>query len=343
MIEAKDQDTSELSRKYTNLASSRLGAKVVFATDDFFAPKERLLSHEDPIFIPGRYDEHGKWMDGWESRRKRGEGYDYCIVRLGVPGVVKGVVIDTRHFTGNYPPAASLDACVSSCESPDQGSAWIELIPAFDVQGDAQRLVTIDSDQPWTHLRLNIYPDGGVARLRVYGVPKVCWSYDQKNDLIDLAAALNGGRCIAWNDAHFGAPANLLAPGRGADMGDGWETRRRREPGADWVVIALGHPGEIKKVEIDTAHFKGNYPDQCSLQGALVNIGTERALAPQSLFWRTLLPLQKMGMDRRHLFEKELVALGTISHVRFNIHPDGGVSRLRLLGTPTIVEGSQKS
>lgn len=324
------------ARHAIDLAQPRLGGQAVYATDDFFAPKERLLKPEPPVFIPDKYDDHGKWMDGWESRRKRGEGYDHCIVRLGLPGIIKGIDIDTTHFTGNFPPAASIDACVSDAETPGDEAEWTEIVAATDLKGDSHHFVEVNQSGAWTHLRLNIYPDGGIARLRVYGIPQVDWSKAAQGETVDLAATVNGGRAIAWNDAHFGSPNNLLAPGRGVNMGDGWETRRRREPGNDWVIVALGCPGEIRNIQIDTAHFKGNFPDQCSVQAAYVDWGTEDALVTQSMFWETLLPPQKLQMDAIHEFESELNDIGPVTHVRLNIHPDGGVSRLRLFGMPRL-------
>jgi len=171
-----------------------------------------------------------------------------------------------------------------------------------------------------------------VARLRVYGQIHIDWSTTDRKALVDLAAMENGGRAIACNDQHYGRPQNLIAPGRAASMADGWETRRRREPGNDWAILALGHRGTIRRIEVDTAHFKGNYPDRCSIQAANVTGGTEDSLVTQAMFWRTLLPEQKLEMNRIHRFERELVDIGPISHVRLNIIPDGGVSRLRLHG-----------
>src|SRR5215470_10938340 len=267
------QPENEFAARWVNLADPRLGAKVVHATDEFFAPAERMLNHEPAVFVPGKYDDHGKWMDGWESRRKRVEGHDHCIVRLALPGIVKGVDIDT---------------------------------------------------------------DGGVARLRVYGEVARDWTAADRSTLIDLAAIENGGRAIACSDEHYGTPMNLLFPGRGATMGDGWETRRRREPGNEWAIIALGHAGRIARIEVDTARYKGNYPDRCSILAAQVAGGTEASLVTQSMFWRTLLPEQKLQMDKQHGFAAEVADLGPITHVRFNIIPDGGVMRLRLFGSPDL-------
>jgi len=316
---------------YTDLAQPRLGTEVTFATDDFFADKSRLIDPSDPVFIDDKYDDHGKWMDGWESRRKRGEGYDHCIIRLGLPGVIHGVNIDTSHFTGNFPPAASIDACYVDGE-PTSDTSWSEIVPSVTLGADSHHLVAVESDLTWSHLRLNIYPDGGVARLRVYGQINCNWDKRDADEIVDLAALVNGGRGVTANNAHYGSPSNILAPGRGVNMGDGWETRRRREPGNDWAIIALGHAGTISAVEVDTAHFKGNFPDSCTLQAALVTGGTEESLVTQSMFWKTLLPNQKLSMDNIHRFEKELQDIGPVSHVRLNIIPDGGVSRLRLFG-----------
>jgi len=315
-----------------NLAHPRLGAQAVVASDEWFAPCERMLQETPAVFIPDKFDDHGKWMDGWETRRKRGEGYDYAVVRLGRPGFLRGVDIDTTHFTGNYPPAASIDACYCPEGDPDERALWVEVLPSVSLKGNSHHFLAINDGGLYSHLRLNIYPDGGVARLRVYGEPQCDWERRDPSELIDLLALENGGRAITCNDQHFGTILNLNMPGRGINMGDGWETRRRREPGNDWAILALGHPGIVKAIEVDTAHFKGNYPDRCSIQAAYVRGGTEDSLVTQSMFWRELLPAQKLEMDAIHRFEAELEAIGAITHVRLNIIPDGGVSRLRLHG-----------
>ncbi len=318
--------------KWANLADPRLGALAIYATDEFFASKDRLISPVDPVFIPDKYDDNGKWMDGWESRRKRGEGHDYCVVKLGKEGRIHAVDIDTSHFTGNFPPAASLDACYCPDGDPDDNTNWELILPSVSLQGDSHHLHEITNDNTFSHLRLNIYPDGGIARLRVYGEPQCNWDNRDPAELLDLLALENGGRAIACNDQHFGSILNINMPGRGVNMGDGWETRRRREPGNDWAILALGHSGMIKSIEIDTAHFKGNYPDQCSVQAAFVRGGTDESLITRSLFWKELLPPQKMSMDAIHRFEEEVQSLGPISHIRLNIIPDGGISRIRMYG-----------
>jgi len=318
--------------RFINLASAALGAKAIAASDEFFGAKDRLLSDDAPVFIPGKYDENGKWMDGWESRRRRGPGHDSCIVRLAVSGTLHAIDIDTTHFTGNYPHAASIDAVLDE-KDPGEKAGWKEIIAPRALGPSRHHLIDIQDRGPWSHLRLNIYPDGGIARLRAYGMPDALPAPDEEG-LVNLASALSGACAVAWNDAHFGKPQNLLLPDVGARMEDGWETRRRREPGNDWTIIALGRPGIIERVEIDTSQFKGNYPDQASLQAAYLPGMEDAALIPLSLYWPVLLKQQKLGPNRLHRFTKEIATLGPATHVRLNIFPDGGVNRLRLFGRP---------
>ncbi len=317
--------------KGTDLAQPRLGTAIVTCSDDFFAPCERMLKPEAPVFIEGKFDENGKWMDGWESRRRRQGGHDYAVIRLGQSGVLYGVDIDTSHFTGNYPPEASLEACQCTSD-PDGNTLWTSLIGITRLSGNNHHYLEINNDQVWTHLRLNIFPDGGIARLRVYGKIFCDWDRRNKNEVYDLAAMVNGGRAVAWNDAHFGHVQNMIAPGKGVNMGDGWETRRRREPGNDWSILQLGHRGVIEQVLLDTAFFKGNYPDRFSLQAYDQTDESEQELVEKSTDWPELLPPQKLQMDSEHIFSDEIKPIGAITHVRLNIYPDGGVSRLRLWG-----------
>ncbi len=319
-----------------NLASPRLGSEVIFATDEFFAPKERLLRDAPAVFVADKYDDHGKWMDGWETRRRRGGGHDFCIIRLGVRGIVRGIDIDTSHFTGNYPPAASLEAALCDGE-PDDTTQWREIVPATSLGPDASHFIAVDDDTPVNHLRLHIHPDGGVARLRVYGEPVPDWQRADADAVHELSAITNGGRVVAYNDAHYGTPWVILTAGRGVDMGDGWETRRRREPGNDWIIVALGAPGTVERIEVDTAHYKGNFPDRCSVQAAFVEAGTDRSLVTQAMFWEDLMAPQKLDMDRIHDFSGAAVnPLGPVTHVRLNIFPDGGISRFRVFGKPAL-------
>ncbi len=317
--------TAEVSR-WVQLEQPRLGTRVTYVTDEFFGAKERLIEPAEPRFIAGKYDDHGKWMDGWESRRKRVEGHDYCVIRLGVPGVIHGFDVDTSYFTGNFPPQVSIEACVSERDVPEDG--WVEILPRMDIGGDEHHYLDVRNDTVFTHVRLHIYPDGGVARLRIFGEIKP--DFTGVDGYVDLAALEHGGRPLSCSDQHYGSVHNLLAPGRGVNMGDGWETARRRGPGNDWVIIALGQPGVIARAEIDTAHFKGNYPDRVSIEAAM--FASDAAATNESSAWQTLLPESKLKMDQRHYFDDTLQDIGRVSHVRVSIYPDGGISRVRLFG-----------
>ena len=332
-----------MTPEFTNLvdlASERLGGAVLYANDDFFAPKENLLKPGAPVWREGAYTERGKWMDGWESRRRRTPGFDWCLVRLGTPGRVRGVVVDTSYFTGNYPEGCSLEGCAAPPNADAEALSaesleWFELLPQSRLQGDARNPFAVTSAARVTHLRFRIYPDGGVARLRVYGEALPDWeSIRRAGGLVDLAAVENGGMVVATSDEFYGHRHNLIMPGRGADMGDGWETKRRRGPGYDWCVIRLGAPGRVRRVEVDTAHFKGNFPESCSLKVCRApDAASADAASLEALPWRELLPRTRLQAHTRHFYEKELLDAGEATHARFHIHPDGGVSRLRLHGS----------
>lgn len=333
VINAPTVDLPEFAVRHPNLASEGLGAQVLSCTDQFFAAAQRMLQDSQPVFVVGRFDDHGKWMDGWETRRRRNGGHDQAIIRLGVPGIIKGLDIDTSHFTGNFPPAASVH--VAHCEGePTEATQWVELLPAHSLKGHSHHFVEVNDERVWTHLRLSIFPDGGVARLRVYGQPACHWEQRDPDALHEVSALINGGRIVAWSDAHFGSPTALITAGRGVNMGDGWETRRRREPGYDWIIIELGHAVIVKKIEIDTAHFKGNYPDRVSVQGAQVAQATDQSLVTQAMFWPELLAEFKTEMDTQHFHEGvSILHQNPVSHVRVNMFPDGGISRVRIWGT----------
>ncbi|MEX5727385.1 allantoicase [Rhodovulum iodosum] len=333
-IESLNPDTPLFARTGINLASAGLGAQAVAASDEFFAPLERMLHDSAPVFVEGKFDDHGKWMDGWETQRRRDGGNDHAVIKLAAAGRILGFDIDTSHFTGNFAPACMIEACTQSDGNLD-AATWVPVLPHRPLGPNAHHFFKCESYESWTHLRLNIFPDGGIARLRVYGVPELDTIADGRE--IDLVSALNGGRVLAVSDAHYGDYMRLLAPGRGLNMGDGWETRRRREPGYDWMILALGARGRIGRVVVDTAHFKGNFPPRCSIQAAdMKNFGDglTDALITDSMFWNMLLPEVSLGPDQLHDFTAELAEFGPVTHVRFNIIPDGGVSRLRLYGRP---------
>ncbi|HRI23198.1 MAG TPA: allantoicase [Ferruginibacter sp.] len=318
----------------TDLAAERLGGKVLYATDDFFAEKENLIKPTRGVFITDKYTDRGKWMDGWESRRKRTPGHDWAVVQLATPGKIAGFDIDTNFFLGNHPPHASIEAAhLSDTSSINDWDtvAWKEILPKSHLDAGSQNFYTSNSDEAFTHIRLHIYPDGGVARLRVYGEVVKNWAAVSADEVVDLAAAINGGKAIACNDMFFSAMGNLIMPGRGVNMGDGWETKRNRTPNnRDWVILKLAHKGTVERIVVDTCHFKGNYPDSCSIEYCLSN--SDEEVINNKVEWEVLLPQQKLSADKEHEFTKEINGGNTITHVRLNIFPDGGISRLRLFG-----------
>ena len=307
-----------------DLAAERLGGAVLAASDEFFAPKENLLKSAHPVWRDGEFTDRGKWMDGWETRRRRSPGNDWAIVRLGLPGTIQGVVVDTTYFKANYPEACALEACAANghieTERLASSGEWVELLPRTRLQGHSENAFPIDVPRRFTHLRFNIFPDGGVARLRVYGTVEPDWSRVARNQEIDVAAVENGGLVTACSDMYFGHRHHLILPGPALNMGDGWETRRRRGPGHDWVIIKLGARSLVQWIEVDTTQFKGNAPESCSLDGMLGGA------------WKELLPRQPLEAHTRHFFGNEIQRVGPVTHVRFNIFPDGGVARLRVIG-----------
>ncbi|XP_007671078.1 probable allantoicase isoform X1 [Ornithorhynchus anatinus] len=368
--------------RFTDLASENVGGKVLFATDDFFAPAENLLKSRGPEFKADEFTEFGKWMDGWETRRKRIPGHDWCLIQLGIPGIIHGFEADTAFFTGNYAPHLSVQAaCLRPEEIPEiaprgieigtaatneelesierlKSDNWRLLVPMAKLKpgyvGKSQNYFPVNSQQRWTHLRLNIYPDGGIARFKVYGFGQRDWATVEPNELYDLVAMENGGACVGFSNAHFGHPKNIIGVGRSKSMADGWETARRLDrppilkrdgegallmPGSEWSIFRLAHPGIITQIEIDTNHFKGNFPDTCRLDGCVLNAQEEedgvvrRWEVKRNLNWQPLLSVTKLSAHKRHFFDGRSLRLrDVITHVKLTIAPDGGVSRLRLWG-----------
>jgi allantoicase len=318
-----------------DLAAERLGAAVVLANDDFFAPKESLVKSAAPVWLEGEYTERGKWMDGWETRRRREPGYDWCIVRLGRAGVIRGVVIDTSYFTGNYPETCSLDAAAidgvpDTARLTSGDDEWREILPLSHLQGNTRNAFAVHDERSFTHVRLNIHPDGGVARLRVHGIVTPDWTRLARNGVeLDLAAMEHGGYVVSCSDMFYGNRQNLILPGPALGMHDGWETKRRRGPGHDWALIRLAARGVIRRVVVDTSHFKGNAPGACTLEACDAGEADEPA---QSMPWRELLRRTSLQPHTAHEFIDELNDVGAVTHVRLNIYPDGGVARLRLHG-----------
>jgi allantoicase len=321
----------------------RLRGSVVAASDEFYAAKENLIKPNAPVFVPETYDAKGQVYDGWETRRRRGPGgtlpdhaaSDWVIVRLGVPGVLRTIVVDTAFFTGNYPQACSVDACSASgypaaAELTADAGRWREIVPRALLTGDARHSFTVNSGRRFTHVRLNIFPDGGVARLHVHGevVPDPALL---EGLTFDLAALENGADIAARSDQFYSAPRNVISPGLSRAMGEGWETRRRRRAGYEWLVVRLTGRSVIQLAEIDTSWYRGNQPDFASLQILDADSAPAATLAAESA-WRDLLPRVRLLPDTPHRFRADG---GPATHVRLNIFPDGGVARLRLYGSLT--------
>ena len=321
-----------------DLAAERLGGAVLAANDEFFAPKENLLKAAAPVWLEGKYTDVGKWMDGWETRRRREPGHDWCLIRLGLPGIPRGVVVDTAHFKGNYPEQCSLEACaVEGHPTADElfgaDVKWTVILPRIQLQGDSRNLFPIEKDiGRVTHLLFRIYPDGGVARLRVHGDVVPDWlRLDRRQSEVDLAAVENGGRVLACSDMFFGNRHNLILPGPPRGMHDGWETRRRRGDGFDWALVALAARGSVQRLEIDTTHFKGNAPGSAWVEGVDAPGAYADALTSTSFGWKEILPKTPLRPHTLHHFD-DLADDGPFTHVRLGIHPDGGVARLRVFG-----------
>lgn len=303
-----------------DLVSEAVGGRIVECNDEFFAEAVNLIKRLDPVWREGEYTDRGKWMDGWETRRRREPGNDWCVIALGVPGRIRRVTMDTSFFTGNFPEEFSLDACGVGADDHLTESVWAEIIPRTHLRGDSIAAFEVADPHRVTHLRLNIYPDGGVARLRVEGDPipsmeEVCAERET-----DLVSSLVGGVALDASDRHYSDPSNLLRKTKAAGMWDGWETRRRRGPGHDWSVFGLGLSGSIEKVVVDTTHFKGNSPGWVSLD-----------VSDDGEHWFPVVERHRVSADSVN--EISLPSPASASHVRLSIHPDGGVARLRVLGT----------
>ncbi|MDC0405219.1 allantoicase [Candidatus Pelagibacter sp.] len=314
-----------------DLAQPRLGSKVIFRTDDFFASADRIIDPSAPVFKEGLFDKNGKWMDGWESRRKRTPGHDYLIIKLGKPGSISKVNVDTSHFNGNQPSMISIEACNSKSNNI-KNFKWKSLLVKKKTKANSHHIFKTSSKSVFTHIKLNIFPDGGVARLRLYGnISKE--KNDFKNKTINLASLLDGASVIACNNEHFGKAENILAPGKAKNMGDGWETRRRRDKGFDWLILNSIDGEKIDKIEISTHHFKGNFPSHCSLQAAYITTKkSSSSIVSGSNKWKTLMNKTMLKANKTHTFRNVLMKNDKINFIKINIFPDGGISRFRIFG-----------
>jgi len=314
-----------------DLAQPRLGSKIIFKTDDFFASANNIIKPEKPVFKEGLFTKDGKWMDGWESRRKRTEGNDFLIIKLGKPGLLNKIDLDTSHFNGNQPAMISLEGCNSSLNNIKKFK-WKTIIDKKKVKENSHHVFNIFSKSIFTHIKLNIFPDGGVARLRLYG------SISKKNNnlrgkITNLASLLSGASVIACNNEHFGKAENILAPGRAKNMGDGWETRRRRDKGHDWLILNCLNGQNISNIKISTHHFKGNFPSQCSLQASFIpQKKSPSVIIKDSNKWKFLLNKINLSGNKIHTFKNKLMKNNKINYIKINIFPDGGISRFKIFG-----------
>ncbi|MFJ8015111.1 allantoicase [Streptomyces sp. NPDC096339] len=324
--------------RLTDLADRRLGGGVVAANDEFFAERENLLVRTPAVFDVHDYGHKGKVMDGWETRRRRGadaahpfpagDDHDWALIRLGAPGIIRGIVVDTAHFRGNFPQQVSVEAAAfpgtpSAAELLRDAGAWQEILPRTPVLGHAANGFAIDSGRRWTHLRINQHPDGGIARLRVHGevLPDPAWLALLGS--VDVACVTNGGSVEDASDGFYSSPGNTIMPGLSQKQDDGWETRRRRDRGNDWISYRLAAQSRIRAVEVDTANLKGNAAGWISLS---VKDGEAGA-------WTEVLPRTPLQPDSLHRLP--LAAPATATHARLDVHPDGGLARLRLHGNLT--------
>ena len=314
-----------------DLAQPRLGSKVIFKTDDFFASANRIIDPSSPVFKEGLFNKNGKWMDGWESRRKRTPGHDYLIVKLGKPGSISKINVDTSHFNGNQPSMISIDACNSKSNNI-KSFKWKNLVSKKKTKANSHHIFKTSSKSVFTHIKLNIFPDGGVARLRLYGsISKENNNFGKKT--INLASLLDGASVVACNNEHFGKAENILAPGKAKNMGDGWETRRRRDKGFDWLILNSIDGEMIDKIEISTHHFKGNFPSHCSLQAAYIPTKkSSSSIVNSSNNWKTLMNKTTLKANKTHTFKNTLMKKNKINFIKINIFPDGGISRFRIFG-----------
>jgi allantoicase len=311
-----------------DLALRTHGGSVVWANDELFAGRENLITPGPATFAPQTFGAKGQVYDGWETRRRRdrtADSRDEAVVRLGLPGVVRTVVVDTSHFTGNFPVEAAVEAvCLDGTPSVDElrAAQWSTLVERSPLKGDAPNTFEVSSDRRWTHVRLAIYPDGGVARLRVHGEPVPDPDLVEALGTVDLAALEHGGTVVGCSNLYYGSPLRLVAPGLARSMGEGWETARRRDDGNDWVEVRLACRGVVRVAELDTTWFLGNAPGSASLRA---RDGSGELLP--------LLPRTPLRPDTRH----RLVLPDAVpaTDVRLDVYPDGGMARLRLWGRPT--------
>ena len=327
------------SKNQIDVASASFGTKVVYCSDEFFADSGRMLQSSEPVWIEDKYDINGKWMDGWESRRRRDGKNDFCFIRLGAESIINSFNIDTTHFTGNFAPGISVQGCSVPGGTTDDlvvdGTAvteWFDLITKETLDGDSKNLFTSASSKPLTHLKITLLPDGGIARFRAYGEVWV----DEKQYKINgtnVISKESGAKAIFANDEHFGSLSNVLEKHEPLSMADGWETRRRRKPGNDWGIIALSKPATAEEIVVDTKFFKGNFPDTFSISTSNSLGEDDKTLKENSKNWKKIIEGKKLRINQMHVFKgSDILHNDVFTHIRIDIYPDGGIARLKLIG-----------
>jgi allantoicase len=316
-----------------DLASRALGGSVVAASDESFGFKERLIDPSEPAFVPGTYDMRGEVVDGWETRRHADD--DWAIVRLGVGGRLRAIDVDTRFFSGNHPTGCRIDACVldSAADPTAAGVRWTTVVDTIALKPDSHNLFAVDDRRRYTHIRLHLESDGGVARLRAYGavIPDPAMWADVT---VEVSGIEQGGRVEWSSDSFYSDARSLIAPDRPRTMGDGWETRRRRDVGPDThdaVMISFAVPADLRRIEIDTSRFVFNASQEVAVLGSTARPCGEHgwALVP---FDVEVLPRTCIAADARQVF---VVSAADITALRVQAYPDGGLARVRAFGRPT--------
>lgn len=318
-----------------DLASRLVGGSVVAASDESFGFKERLIDPAEPAFVPGTFDLRGEVVDGWETRRHAGRAGDWAIIRLGTPGRLHTIDVDTRFFSGNHPSGCAVDACVlARTDDPaDPAVTWTPIVEPTVLKADSHNLLAVQDHRRWTHLRLRLQSDGGVARLRAYGevVPDpASWS----GITVEVSGLENGGRVEWCSDSFYSSATSLILPNRPHNMGDGWEARRRRDVGPDThdaVIVSFAAPADLRRIEVDTSYFVFNASLEVSVLGSRSRPDREHGWGMVA-FDVPVLPRTRLLADARQVFAVDVPAVAAL---RVQAYPDGGLARVRAMGVPT--------
>lgn len=351
MTSVSESEFNQIIAPHIDVVSQRLETKIIDVSDQFFAGADNLIKPSAPQSHKGQFIATGAVYDGWETRRHNPEPFDFVILQLGVHAArIIAAEIDTAHFNGNEGPAFSVEGYkFPNGETTDNISdalthnrdeivdaseaGWHTVFGKSDLGPSQRHFFVLPSLSDKYHVfRLRMYPDGGIARLRLYGsvVPPVLDPKLLSSVEIDFAAVGMGGQLVKASGTHFGSsPSNLLLPGRGSDMGDGWETARSRVSGhCDWAIIKLGSRIVPHKVVVDTAFYRGNYPQRYTVEG-IDSSTPDSEVDPKSREWTQLVEAKgQADSEDSHVIANS----SPITHVKLTIFPDGGVKRLRVFG-----------